>query len=53
MHDDEEKKALMPKLQFPEFRRQKGWNDWQFDELYDFKPTNTFSRDSSTTKSEW
>lgn len=34
-----------PHLRFPEFRDKVKWGKWQFGELYDFKPNNTFSRD--------
>ena len=34
-----------PKLRFPEFRSEPGWIDRPVSELYEFKPTNTLSRD--------
>jgi len=34
-----------PRLRFPEFQNAGEWVTQRFAELYDFKPTNTFSRD--------
>ncbi|MCZ6802691.1 MAG: restriction endonuclease subunit S [Proteobacteria bacterium] len=39
------KKTLVPKLRFPEFRAAGEWNDEPLKELYDFKVTNSYSRD--------
>ena len=36
---------VMPKLRFPEFRDNPSWSAPQFADLYDFKRTNTLSRD--------
>lgn len=40
-----EKKSLIPKLRFPEFRDAPRWKEEPFRDLYEFKPTNTLSRD--------
>lgn len=36
---------LVPKLRFPEFRGDHAWTAPQLADLYDFKRTNTLSRD--------
>lgn len=38
-------KTLTPKRRFPEFRDAPGWDSEPFERLYDFKPTNSLSRD--------
>jgi type I restriction enzyme S subunit len=38
-------KKLVPKLRFPEFRGAEEWNSEAFEDIYDFKVTNSFSRD--------
>ncbi len=40
-----EKKRLVPKLRFPEFRDSEGWERKSFKGLYSFYSTNTLSRD--------
>jgi type I restriction enzyme S subunit len=42
---NDNKRTLTPKLRFPEFRDKREWEHAAFDDLYDVKPTNTFSRD--------
>ncbi len=39
------KRTLTPKLRFPEFRDDDGWQTPQLSDLYGFKRTNTLSRD--------
>ncbi len=41
---------LVPKLRFPEFRETGGWLALQFTDLYNFKRTNTLSRDNLNYK---
>lgn len=40
------KKKLVPKLRFPEFHRDGEWKEGPFDKVYEFKQTNSLSRDS-------
>ncbi|MBX3730213.1 MAG: restriction endonuclease subunit S, partial [Candidatus Sumerlaeia bacterium] len=42
---DAGKKRLTPKLRFPEFRGEPGWEEYRFSDLYADGPTNTLSRD--------
>ncbi|MDN0122386.1 restriction endonuclease subunit S [Yersinia aleksiciae] len=47
----QQKIGLMPKLRFPQFRESSEWEADAFCEIYDFKVTNSFSRDMLTYKS--
>ena len=42
---DEKSSPLVPTLRFPEFREAGEWVEKMLDELYDFKSTNSYSRD--------
>lgn len=41
-----DKKTAIPPLRFPEFRNTEGWDIGSIGNLYEFKPTNTLSRES-------
>jgi type I restriction enzyme S subunit len=45
---DRTKKTLAPRLRFPEFMDASGWKEMPLAEVYNFKPTNTLSRDKLT-----
>jgi len=45
MSKNDKQQALVPRLRFPEFRGDKGWQLPRLSDLYDFKRTNTLSRD--------
>ncbi len=45
MGKNDKRHALVPRLRFPEFCNSEGWKSLQLSELYDFKRTNTLSRD--------
>ena len=40
-----DKKPLVPRLRFAEFRETEGWSNSSLEELYSFKATNSFSRE--------
>lgn len=41
-----DRQGLVPKLRFPEFRDADAWETRQLDTVYEFKPTNSLSRDA-------
>ena len=43
---NETKNKVVPKLRFPEFKNERGWNVEPLGEVYSFKTTNSFSRDN-------
>lgn len=45
MSSKKNKKTLLPDLRFPTFNNAEGWALNAFDSLYNFKPTNSLSRD--------
>jgi len=42
---NKDKQKLIPQLRFPEFKKDGGWAVEPFNDLYNFKVTNSFSRD--------
>ena len=47
----EEKKSVVPRLRFPEFRDAEEWEVKRLGEVYSFHPTNSFSRDKLSYES--
>src|ERR1700677_2059494 len=48
---DDAKRTLTPKLRFPKFRKQKGWDTVRMEKLYSFMRNNALSRDKLNYKS--
>jgi type I restriction enzyme, S subunit len=47
----EDKNKVVPRLRFPEFKDVGEWNIEPFNEIYSFKPTNSFTRNDLNYKS--